>query len=152
MTIWQRLFGLLLVLCGGGLLYAVPVSTVWCGKTGTEVSCTVDRKVAGLIPRASIRLARVSGTAVRRVSSSTTSQGSTSSTYQLYFKTPSGEVSPPGCDAVNDPSSLKAIRDEIDRLTFSEGEAEPFTLRTINWFPIVAGGIFLALGILMQIG
>jgi hypothetical protein len=61
-------------------------------------------------------------------------------------------VSPPGCDAVNDPSRLKEISEEIDRLVSSDGEAEPFTLRTINWFPIVAGTIFLAIGILAQIG
>jgi len=152
MTLRQRLIGLVFILLGGGILYAVPVSTVSCSKTGTDVACTIDRKVAGLIPRAAIRLAGVSGAAVRRVSSSTTSQGSSSSTYQLYFETPAGEVSPPGCDAVNDPSHLKEIADEIDRLAGSEDAAEPFTLRTVNWFPIIAGGIFLVFGILAQIG
>jgi hypothetical protein len=152
MPIWQRLIGLACIILGGGLLYAVPVSTVSCSKTGAEVACTVDRKMAGLIPRAALRLQGVSAAHVRRVSSSTSRQGSTSSTYQLYFKTPSGEVSPPGCDAVNDPSRLREISDEVERLVSSEGEAEPFTLRTINWFPIVAGGIFFVLGILAQIG
>jgi hypothetical protein len=152
MTLWQRLIGLACILLGGGLLYAVPVSTVSCSKTGAGVACTVDRKIAGLVPRAAIGLPRVSGAHVRRVSSSTTSQGSTSSTYQLYFETPTGEVSPPGCDAVNDPARLKEIADEIERLAGSEDAAEPFTLRTVNWFPIIAGGIFLVLGILAQIG
>jgi len=152
MPIWQRLIGLACILLGGGLLYAVPVSTVSCSKTGAEVACTVDRKIAGLIPRAAIRLQGVSGAHVRRVSSSTSSQGTTSSTYQLFFATRSGEVSPSGCDAVNDPSSLREVSEEIERLASSEGAAEPFTLRTVNWFPIVAGGIFLVLGILTQIG
>lgn len=152
MPIWQRLIGLAFILLGGGVLYAVPVSTVSCAKNGGDVACTVDRKVAGLFPRTAIRLQGVSAAHVRSVSSSTSSQGSTSSTYQLYFKTPSGEVSPPGCDAVNDPSRLKEISEEIDRLASSEGAAEPFTLRTVNWFPIVAGGIFLVFGILAQIG
>jgi hypothetical protein len=152
MPIWQRLIGLACMLLGGGLLYAVPVSTVSCSKTGAEIACTVDRKIAGLIPRAALRLQGVSGAHVRQVSSSTSSQGSTSSTYQLFFRTRSGEVSPPGCDAVNDPSSLKEISDAVESLISSEGEAAPFTLRTINWFPIVAGGIFFVFGVLAQIG
>jgi hypothetical protein len=152
MPLWQRLVGLVFILMGGGVLYAVPVSTVSCAKAGAEVGCTVDRKVAGLVPRAALRLQGVSAAHVRKVSSSTSSQGSTSSTYQLYCKTRSGEVAPPGCDAVNDPSRLEEIAREIEGLVSSEGEAAPFTLRTINWFPILAGGIFLGFGILAQIG
>ena len=152
MPIRQRLIGLAFILLGSGLLYFVPVSTVSCSKTGVEVACTVERKIAGLIPRTAIRLSGVSGADVRRVSSSTSEQGNTSSTYQLYFKSKSGEVGPPGCDAVNDPSTLKEIQDQIERLVSSEGEAEPFTLRTINRFPIIAGAIFLVVGILAQLG
>ena len=152
MPIWQRLIGLAFMVLGGGILYAVPVSTVSCSKTGAEVACTVDRKVAGLIPRAAIRLQDVSAAHVRRVSSSTSSQGSTSSTYQLFFETRSGEVSPPGCDAVNDPANLKKISEAVQSLTSNEEQAESFTVRNINWFPNVAGGIFFAFGILAQIG
>jgi len=152
MPLWQRLIGLFFILLGGGVLYAVPVSTVFCAKAGAEVACTVDRKVAGLVPRAALRLQGVSAAHVRTVSSSTSSQGTTSRTYQLYFETRSGEVAPPGCDAVNDPSRLEEIAREIEGLVSSEGEAAPFTLRTINWFPIIAGGIFLGFGILAQIG
>ena len=152
MPIWQRAIGLAFILLGGGILFAVPVSTVSCAKAGAEVACTVERKIAGLLPRAAIRLQGVSGAHVRKVARSASRDTETSTTYQLTFSTRSGEVSPVGCDAVNDPSRLKEVSDEVERLVSSEGAAEPFTLRTVNWFPIIAGGIFLVFGILAQMG
>ena len=69
-------------------------------------------------------------------------------TYQLTFQTSSGRVAPRGADA-SSPDQLMEIAQQVNDL--AAGQGEPFSERSFNGFPNVAGTIFLVVGLLFAL-
>lgn len=147
-----RLIGIASMAIGLFALWIAPVSTVSCSKENAVVSCYVGRAMLGIIPLESVRIPHVlHATVDHNDPAPTTRMGRGNSTttpnktYQLAFETPEGRVAPHGLDAIDGTAPLDAISQQVNDLVDSQGE--PFTERTYNWFPIVAGLIFVIIGL-----
>jgi len=147
-----RLIGIASMALGLFALWIAPVSTVSCWKDNAVVSCYVGRAMLGIIPLESVRIPHVlHATIDHNDPEPTTHMGrgnsptATNKTYQFAFETPAGRIAPHGLDAIDGTAGLDEIRQQINDLVESDGE--PFTERTYNWFPIVAGLIFLIIGL-----
>ena len=145
-----RLLGIASTALGLFVLWASPVSTVSCRRVDAGVECRIDRAMLGLLP---LEGARVSG--ILRCSVSSTSPPPDPSrrsdapprndTYQLEFETKGGRVAPRGADD-SSRDGLNQIAQQVNELVQAPGD--PFSQRSFNTFPNVAGAIFLAVGLI----
>ncbi len=149
-----RLIGIASAALGLFLLWASPISTVTCSRDGADTTCRVNRAMLGILPLEGVKIAGVKRADVDRNSpprdpSRTPIEAErVNDTYQLAFQTSSGRVAPRGADA-SGPDQLRAIAQQVNDL--AAGQGEPFSERSFNGFPNVAGTIFLVIGLLFAL-
>jgi hypothetical protein len=153
MNTWvlAKLIGIACLGLGLFALWASPVSTVSCSRHDADVACRVDRALLGVVPLEGVSIAHIVGADVDRGTagpdpSRRSTRAQPNNTYQLVFATRDGRVAPRGVDASHS-GDLQLIEQEVNALV--KGEGEPFTERSFNGFPNVAGAIFLLFGVLM---
>ena len=150
----QRVVGLVFIVMGAVVLCFAPVATVSCeGGNGKETSCRVQKRVVGLLPLRTDHVPHVTGVKVvdeyapdptRRI------DRPPSKTSILFFRTPGGDVTFPGLDRSDGSGALVEIAGQVESAI--QAADAGFTVRTFNWFPIVAGLIFFGSGLLAQVG
>jgi hypothetical protein len=147
----RKLIGVVCTALGLFALWASPVSTVSCEKAADGVTCHVRQALLGVVTLNGtdvrhVQRAEVSDSAPAPDPSRRSTSPTPNNTYQLAFITAEGRTAPRGVDASHW-APLEEIARQVNDLV--SGDGGPFSERSYNGFPTVAGCIFLFLGVVI---